>query len=93
MKHRRWFAAVSGVALALGLAAGIQAQTGNGYDLTWHTLAAGGGSPVAGNGYTLVGIIGQSDAGAAAGGGYTLDGGFLYAGTLRAYLPTVLRNP
>jgi hypothetical protein len=92
MKHHRLLALVSSVTLAIGLAAGGQAQTGGGYDLTWNTIAPGGVMTSTGNGYVLAGVIGQSDAGAASGGGYTLNGGFLFDDTLRTYLPVVLRS-
>ena len=69
------------------------AQSGSGYDLSWHTLDGGGLS--AGGGYSLAGALGQADAGRLAGGDYSLSGGFLAgAVNLRAvYLPLVLRNP
>ena len=74
-----------------------------GYDLTWYTIddgggmAAGGGSPDA---YTLDGTVGQPDASAWSGGGYTLAGGF-WGGAGSAgvpswytiYLPLTMRNP
>jgi len=71
------------------------AQSGSGYDLTWSTLDGGGYTFSAGDGYQLGGTIGQPDAGALIGGGYTLTGGFWGDGTLagphRVYLPVVLR--
>ena len=54
------------------------AQTGGGFDLTWHTIDGGGGSS-AGGGFSLTGTIGQPDAGAMAGGAFTLGGGFWYS--------------
>jgi hypothetical protein len=53
-----------------------RAQSGNGYDLTWHTIDNGGVTVSAGNGYQLGGTIGQPDAGSLSGGNYTLSGGF-----------------
>jgi len=41
----------------------LQAQTGNGYDLTWNTIDSGGRMFSTGNGYELGGTIGQPDAG------------------------------
>jgi hypothetical protein len=94
------------ISLALALMAGllvvsaVWAQTGGGYDLTWHTVDGGGGT-VSGGGYTLMGTAGQPDAGAAlTGSGYTLVGGFWWPRTGGApppgqhdiYLPLVLRN-
>ena len=47
------------------------------YQLSWWTVDSGGGSSQSADGlYTLSGTIGQPDAGFAAGGEYTLHGGF-----------------
>jgi hypothetical protein len=72
------------------------AQTGGGYDLTWHTVDGGGGT-VSGGGYTLMGTAGQPDAGdALTGGGYTLVSGFWPGAAVevkyKIYLPLILRN-
>ncbi len=50
------------------------------YEISWHTIDAGGGTSTGGP-YTLTGTIGQPDAGEMAGGDYELAGGFL-PGTL-----------
>ena len=50
----------------------VTAQT---YDLSWHTIAGGGGTST-GGAYTVSGTIGQADAGNLAGGAYSLTGGF-----------------
>ncbi len=50
----------------------LTAQT---YDLSWHTIAGGGGTSTGGV-YTVSGTIGQADAGTLAGGAYSLTGGF-----------------
>ena len=67
----------------------------SGYDLSWWTVD-GGGDTASGGSYTLVGTIGQPDAGILAGGAYTLGGGFWGGGVAAAgykvYLPVVLRN-
>jgi hypothetical protein len=88
------------VVLALGLAAlataaTAVAQTGGGYDLTWHTIDGGGGDSF-GGGYRLTGTIGQAEAGELFGGGYRLQGGFWDGGTTftaeySLYLPLVIR--
>lgn len=71
-----------------------QAQ-GEGYDLSWWTVDAGGGN-ISGGRYTLGGTIGQPDPGLLVGGDYTLGGGFwgggALAGEYTAYLPLVVRN-
>ncbi len=72
----------------------VLAQTGGGYDLSWHTVD-GGGDTVSGGGYTLSGTAGQPDAGTTlTGGGYTLTGGFWHGAraVYKIYLPLVLRN-
>jgi hypothetical protein len=80
------------VATIVGAGAAL-AQTGGGYDLTWSTIDAGGGSS-AGGGYQLTGTLGQPDAGATlSGGGYSLSGGF-WGGVStggKVYLPLLLR--
>lgn len=71
-----------------------QAQ-GGGYDLSWWTVAGGGGQ-IGGGEYTLGGTIGQPAPGLLAGGEYTLGSGFWGGGALAgehtAYLPLVVRN-
>ena len=80
IKLRRWFA-IGLLAVATFAAGAALAQSGGGYDLTWSTIDAGGGTST-GGGYTLSATIGQPDAGASlSGGGYTLDGGFWAGGT------------
>ena len=69
---------------------------GAGYDLTWYTIDNGGGTAVGGgspNAYILNDTLGQPDASAWSGGGYTLVGGFWggEAAQYRVYLPVVLK--
>ncbi len=59
------------IGAALALAAPARAQL----SLTWYTVDGGGGTS-SGGGFTLTGTIGQPDAGAMAGGTFTLAGGF-----------------
>ncbi len=62
------------VAAALTIA---QAQSGEGYDLTWNTQESAGRVEASGGSYSLYGSLGQPDAGAALNGeGYSLVGGF-----------------
>ena len=65
-----------------------------GYDLAWNTIDGGGYTWSEGGGYSLGGTIGQPDAGAISGEGYTLAGGFWGGGLIpyRINLPLVLRN-
>jgi len=81
--------------MALLLLGGVAlAQSGGGYDLTWHTVDGGGATASTGGGYALAGTAGQPDAGALSGGGYTLAGGFWGGGVAgySVYLPLVLRQ-
>ncbi len=79
---------LTGIALAEG-----------GYDLSRWTVDGGGGSSE-GGGYTLIGTIGQPDAGPSlGGGGYTLAGGFWGVGAPAGgsesqpiYLPLVVKD-
>ena len=74
--------------------ASTQAQSGNGYDLTWNTIDNGGGT-ISNGGYTLNGTIGQPDASTLLGnGGYVLAGGFWNMTTRQypIYLPLALRG-
>lgn len=83
------------IVLALLTVSIATAQTGGGYDLTWNTVDAGGGSS-RGGGYSLDGTIGQPDANTATGGGYILSGGFWGGGSFEpdsfaVFLPVILR--
>lgn len=49
------------------------------YEITWSSIDGGGGMSSGGS-YTLVGSIGQADAGAMAGSDYELAGGFWVGG-------------
>jgi len=46
------------------------------YEISWWSID-GGGNTIIGGSYTLIGVIGQPDAGVLTGGQYTLTGGFL----------------
>jgi hypothetical protein len=66
-------------------------------DLSWHTVAGGGGT-LAGDGFTMEVTAGQAAAGVMAGGGYALASGFSAGGIVAPppghviYLPLVMRN-
>ena len=53
------------------------------YEISWHTIDAGGGRSTGGD-FALVGTIGQPDAGQMAGGDYQLSGGFWPRGPMLA---------
>lgn len=70
----------------------VLAQVGGGYDLSWSTVDGGGGTFSSGDSYTLGGTVGQSDAGAQAGGVYQLTGGF-WGAAASTSVPTVTPTP
>jgi len=77
-----------------GLTASSHAQTGAGYDLSWWTIDSGGGQNVSGGTYSLSATIGQPDASAGGGSGYTLSGGFwgrVGSVLLSIFLPLTIR--
>ncbi len=99
MKGPRILRHVAGLAL-LGLLllplAGVALAQG-GYDLSWWTVDSGGGRSSADGSYTLIGTLGQPDAGGMSGGNFTLYGGFWPGGAAavpehKIYLPLVIRN-
>lgn len=74
MKKR--FTAFAILALViLGSASLAAARVQDGYTIDWWTTDGGGGTSTAA-GYSLSGTIGQPDASALSGGGYTLTGGY-----------------
>ena len=80
---------LSGIAFSEGL--------GGIFNMDWFTIDGGGGTSSSGS-YTVVGSVGQPDAGALSGSGYTLSGGFwsgpATAGPVeyRIYLPMANRQ-
>jgi hypothetical protein len=52
------------------------ARAATGYEVSWYTFDGGGGVSSSGNTFTVMGSIGQPDAGLHAGTGYDLTGGF-----------------
>jgi len=84
------FLLLTGVVTCATLSTGL-AQAINGYDLSWNTVDGGGGTSSGGS-YELSGTIGQPDARALSGGGYTLLGGF-WGGLLAPPSPTPTATP
>jgi len=88
------------VILLLGAVGGAVAlaQSGGPFDLTWHSIDAGGqaGSASTGGSFALGGTIGQPDAGPPLSGGtFGLAGGFWPGGAnplYRVYLPIIVRD-
>ena len=85
------------IALFIGGGSITWAQTGGGYDLSWHTIAGGGG--ISSNGsYVAAGTIGQTAVGHSNGGAFEVSSGFWavfpsQTGSMpyKVYLPGVIR--
>jgi hypothetical protein len=94
MKRAMFFLSIAILIVALIIVSTAAAQSGGSYDLSWSTIAGGGGTSSS-SGYSLSGTIGQADAGGLSGGSYTLNGGFWneagQSGAQLIYLPLVLR--
>jgi len=56
----------------------VTSAIGEGLDLTWHSINSGGVMRSIGGDFELSGTVGQSDAGAMAGGEFQLNGGFWF---------------
>ena len=85
------------VALALLLFVSIAlAQVSDNYDLSWHTIAGGGG-PMSSANYALNGTIGQAAIGPATDTNYDQGAGYWYGvviqvGPFEIYLPLILKG-
>ncbi|MCB0202231.1 MAG: hypothetical protein KDI03_19355 [Anaerolineae bacterium] len=67
---------LAALALLLIPAAGVHAQSGGTFQLDWFTADGGGAIGLSGGTFDLGSTAGQPDAAAAAGGNFTLQGGF-----------------
>ncbi|UCG47411.1 MAG: hypothetical protein JSU94_18210 [Phycisphaerales bacterium] len=76
MRYGRIIPRAFGFAIMLTLCAGTFTPCHGRYEITWHSIDAGGGTSTGGR-YSLTGTIGQPDAASSAGGNYELLGGFL----------------
>jgi hypothetical protein len=94
----KWGAILLATGLLLLLAGAAWGASSVAYELSWYTVAGGGGT-LAGDGYTLGGTAGQAAAGVMAADGYTLAGGYSAGGVVAPppgqpiYLPLVMRSP
>ena len=82
--------------LLLASTAGAQsavAQSGEGYELSWYTVAGGGGRAEGGD-YTLDSTAGQPAAGKMEGGDFSVGGGFWpgAAAQYRIHLPLIWKG-
>lgn len=62
------------------------------YEISWWTVDGGGDESV-GEGYTLIGTIGQHDAGFLGGGDFSLHGGFWVKGILESIVEYIVNLP
>jgi len=86
MKRKTAIAIV--VAVVLSVAASLAyAQVGGNFDLSWNSVAGGGGTFSTGGQYSLGGTVAQPGAGTQSGGSFTLNGGF-WGGVAGAPSPT-----
>ena len=75
-------ASISEIQLMSGesLAAFLERKSAGGvFDLSWYSIDGGGGSRMTGGDFSLIGSVGQPDAGEMVGGSFTLTGGVLAA--------------
>jgi hypothetical protein len=81
------------IALMMLLLLAFNVMEQSGYDVDWWTTDGGGYTWSEGGGYSLGGTIGQPDARALSGGGYTLAGGFWsgIVALIKNYLPLIMR--
>ena len=86
-------ASLIGALLLLSITFAVYAEVAE-FVINWWSVD-GGGERSQGGDYILDGTIGQSDAGAMSGGGYTLHGGLWPGGALlqqiKLYLPLVMQ--
>ena len=95
---RRYLACIILASGILFIAASLTfAQTGGGYDLSWHTIA-GGRSTSSNGSYVAAGTIGQTAVGHSNGGAFEVSSGFWavfpsQTGSMpyKVYLPGVIR--
>ncbi len=84
---------IGGLLLLLLLMSGLAIARPETLSLSWWTIDGGGGTAVGGD-LTLMGTIGQPDAGSLTGGQYTLTGGFWSPDTGHVlFLPVIIAAP
>ncbi|UCF42287.1 MAG: hypothetical protein JSV99_06650 [Planctomycetota bacterium] len=82
MNKRNTIAGISCPAVWITLLVTLVSSTALGqYEVSWHTIDAGGGVSSGGQ-YIVTGTIGQAEGGRSAGGGYEVLGGFWPGGPL-----------
>jgi len=87
------------VALAFLMAVSIAlAQVSDNYDLSWHTIAGGGG-PTSSDNYAVNATVGQAAIGSAIDTNYEMGAGYWYGVVIqigpvefRLYLPLIFKN-
>lgn len=92
MQTIRRTAAAIGLALAALAASPAHAQTGDGYDLTWNAMSAGGVTFATGGDISIGATVAQPGAGSMQGGDISLQLGFWFDPTVRTFVPLVTRD-
>ena len=90
MCKRRKLVLLLSLLCVLSLTSVVLAQTGFGRDLSWHVIAAGGGTSE-GFGRVVIGTIGQPVAGVSTLNN-TVNSGFWYTRYYRIFLPVILKG-
>ena len=97
-QHKRWSLLLPITLLILllaGLGQAALAQSGGGFNLSWHVVSGGGG-PATSSGFQLNGTVGQPgvNAGLLTDGSTQVGPGFWYGigGEHKVYLPLMLRS-
>jgi hypothetical protein len=80
--------------LSLALVVVASAQTGDGFDLSWNVLGAGGGKSSLGNAYELTGTLGQTAVSASSGSNNVQSHGFWQdmIGVIHSMLPFTVKH-
>jgi len=80
--------------LSLVLVVVAAAQTGDGFDLSWNVIGAGGGKSSSASGYELTGTMGQTAVSASSGSGDVQSHGFWQdmIGVVHQLLPFTIKH-
>ena len=93
MRKKLLFALLLVLLLSLTVVAVVAAQTGEGFDLSWNVIGAGGGEMSGGN-FELNGTLGQTAVDTTSGSGRAVSQGFWqeFLGTIYNMLPFTVKH-
>lgn len=91
MNRTKVFALLIAVFAGILIVGIVFAQTGDGFDLTWHVISGGGTGPLSGDGFTIDSTLGQTIIGISSGGTNLLEHGFWFSMPSSTYLPIILK--